>query len=218
MKKLVSCLALSLCAPQIAAAHPHIFIQAGVDLMINDQGQLTQIKVTWSYDSFYSLLLTSDLGMDKDGDGQLTAEEEAKLAGFDANWIEGFNGDLVARLGGQELKLSGPNEPTAQMIDGHIVSTHLRDVEGTPAIGGDPLSVKVFDWTYYTAYELTLPTQIKGHQGCDMTLIEPNIDAELSRMQTMLLGIDANADLEEADIPFLGEAFATDILVTCPAS
>ena len=39
-----------------------------------------------------------------------------------------------------------------------------------------------------------------------------------ARMQAQLLRLDANADLEENDIPLMGGEFATEILVTCPAS
>ena len=53
--------------------------------------------------------------MDQDGDAQLTAEEEAELSGFDMQWIEGFNGDLVGSLDGVPLDLGGPQAATATM-------------------------------------------------------------------------------------------------------
>lgn len=205
-------------APQLAAAHPHVFIDAGLEVTIDDTGQLTHVKVTWAYDAFYSLLVASDMGLDKDGDGILTAAEEAKLAGFDAKWAPGYNGDMIVRLDGQALKMSGPVRSTAQMIEGQIVTTHLREVTGTPVLGGDSLSLKVFDETYYTAFQLTLPVTLNGGQACTISRQEPDIDGELARMQAMLLSIDADADLEEMDIPMMGEAFATEILIRCAAS
>ncbi len=216
MKHLAAALALFAAHP--ANAHPHVFIDAGLEVIFDDQGQLTHIKVTWAYDAFYSLLLTEEFGMDADGDGALTPAEEAELTGFDAQWVAGFNGDLVAELDGQPLKLSGPLQPSARMVAGQIVSTHLREVSGTPMVAGDTLSIKAFDETYYTAYALSLPVKLVKAPGCDMRRYEPNVDVELSRMQTMLLDIDADADLEEMDIPMMGEAFATELVVTCPAS
>ena len=201
-----------------ALSHPHIFIDAGLEMRINDDGQLTHIKVTWAYDDFYSLLVAEDRGFDQDGDGELTEAEQAQLAGFDANWIPGYNGDLVVRVDGKDMKLSGPLQPTGRMVEGRIVTTHLREVSGAPKVSGDALSVKAFDETYYTAYDLTLPVKIVGGDGCEIKRIEPDLDNELSRMQTLLLSIDANADLEEMDFPMLGEAFATDVRVVCPAS
>ncbi|WP_298360030.1 DUF1007 family protein [uncultured Litoreibacter sp.] len=218
MRYLAPLIAAALLAPQAADAHPHVFVQAGVDIVFDRKGRLTHIKVTWGYDAFYSLLIAEDKGLDKDGDGTLTKREERKLAGFDAKWAPGFNGDLVAKLDGQPLKLSGPMKSTATMVNGQIVSTHIREVTGNPLVGGDTLSVQAFDESYYTSYELTLPVRLVGNGQCAIRRVEPDIDNELAQMEAMLLSIDADADLEEMDIPMLGEAFATEILVSCPST
>ncbi len=210
--------ALCFAAPVPALAHPHIFIDTGLEIIFDETGQLTHVKVTWAYDDFYSLLLAEDYRIDQDGDGSLTPEEEAQIQGFDANWVEGYHGDLEVKLEGQVLPLSGPLEPTATMIKGRLVSTHLREVSGTPVIGAEALSVKAFDPTFYTAYEVNLPVRLVGAPACSFDRIEPDIDGELAAMQAFLLTIDANADLEENDIPLMGERFATDIRVTCPNS
>ncbi len=218
MNRFVPLAAVALLAPLPAQAHPHVFIDAGLEVIFNEAGQLTHIKVTWAYDDFYSLLLSEDMKLDADGDGALTPEEEAELQGFDSNWAEGYNGDLVARLDGQTLKMSGPIQSEARMIMGRIVSTHLREVTGTPVVAGETLSVKVFDETYYTAYDLTLPVTIVGADGCAKERFDPDIDAEMSRMQAFLQTLDTDADLEEMEIPMMGEAFATDLQISCPAS
>ena len=216
MKQLLcaTCLAAM---PIAANAHPHVFIDTGVDAIFNADGQLTHIQVTWAYDEFFSLLQLEDLGLDKDGDGVLTKEEQAYLTGFDANWAEGYNGDLEARLDGQLLALTGPLKARASVIEGRIVTTHTRKVKGTPSIGSDILSIKAFDPTFYTEYMLNLPVRIKGNDACQMNLVEPDIDGQLARMQRFLLELDAETDLYETDIPLMGEAFATDIQITCSA-
>lgn len=204
--------------PAGLAAHPHVFIDTGLEIIFDDQNRLTHIRVTWAYDEFYSLLMAEDYEVDADGDGFFTPEEEAQMAGFDAKWIPGYNGDLVATLDGQPLVMSGPMEPTARMYNGRLVSSHLREVTGVPVVGGDVLSVKAYDETYYTAYDLTLPVELVGASGCGMERVEPDIDGQLAVMQAQLLRLDADADLEENDIPMIGGEFATEIRVTCPSS
>ncbi|WP_281857054.1 DUF1007 family protein [Litoreibacter halocynthiae] len=203
--------------PAPVAAHPHIFIDTGLEIIFDAEGRLTHVKVTWNYDDLYSLLLAEDYKVDADGDGSLTPEERKELTGFDADWVQGYAGDLEAVLDGQILKLSRPIEPTADMVDGRIISTHLREVVGAPILSGDPISFKAFDPTYYTAYDMTLPVTITGRDDCKILRIEPDIDGQLAQMQAQLLTLDANADLEENDIPLIGGDFATDIRVTCPA-
>jgi len=168
--------------------------------------------------TLYSLLLAEDLGLDRDGDGTLTEAEEAKLSGFDANWVEGYNGDLELTLEDQVLALSGPLEPTSRMVEGRIVSTHLREVAGEPSISGDTLIVKAYDPTFYTDYQITLPVKITGNSACSFEKYVPDIEGELAKMRAFLLTLDADADLEENDIPLMGERFATEIRVTCPSS
>ncbi|MEY8838200.1 DUF1007 family protein, partial [Cribrihabitans sp. XS_ASV171] len=168
--------------------------------------------------AFSSLMLLEEMRLDNDMDGELTEAEEGHLAGFDAEWVEGYNGDLVMRLDGRQLTLSGPLEPTATTEKGRIVSTHLREVAGTPRLDGQVLSVMPFDEMYYTAYEVTRPVTVNGRTGCTIDRIVPDIDGQLAQMRAMLLTIDADADLEENDIPLVGEEFATEVRLTCPVS
>ncbi len=201
--------------PVPALAHPHIFVDAGVEAVTDADGRLTHIKVTWAYDALYSLLITEDYGMDQDGDAVLTPDEEAALTGFDMKWVDGFNGDLVALLDGRPLALSGPLEPTLRMSEGRLVTTHLRAVEGTPALLGTVLSLKPYDQTFYTAYDVTMEVGVIGTDGCMIEKQEPNINEELERLQVQLAQLGRDQDAIEMGFPEVGEAFATEVRITC---
>ena len=206
MKTLALILALFASSP--ALAHPHIFIDAGLELIFDNYDQLAQVRVTWEYGEFYSLLITQDYKLDNDFDGRLTSAEETVLAGFDANWIEGYNGDLVITLAGQPLTLSGPLEPTAAMAGGRITSTHLRDVTGTPNVGSEMLSAKMFDPSHYSAYDITRPVTITGRTTCALEKVEPDLDVELQKLQDRLASLGPDANPEEMGFPDVGDAFA----------
>lgn len=208
---------LTCCLPIPAVAHPHVFIDTGLEFIVDDVGNLTHVRVTWVYDELYSLFQLEDMQLDQDGDGTLTQAEEGFLAGFDAQWMEGYNGDLVVRAAGEPVLLSGPAEATATTEDGRIVTTHLRAVEGGP-VAALALSAKPFDETYYTAYEVTRPVTITGPAVCAVERIDPDIDGQLAQMQAFLRTLDADYDLEENDIPLVGENFATEIRVSCPGT
>ena len=187
----------------------------GVEAVTDADGRLTHIKVTWAYDALYSLLITEDYEMDQDGDAVLTPEEEAALTGFDMKWIDGFNGDLVALLDGAPLALSGPLEPTLRMSEGRLVTTHLRAVEGTPDLQGALLSMKPYDKTFYTAYDVTMEVGVIGTDACMIEKREPNIDEELERLQVQLAQLGRDQDAIEMGFPEVGEAFATEVRITC---
>ncbi|WP_027261474.1 DUF1007 family protein [Sedimentitalea nanhaiensis] len=204
--------------PLSAAAHPHIFVDVGFDIVLDDAGSLTHLRVTWAYDDYYSLLITQDLELDQDFDGALTAEETDKLTGFDMQWVDGFNGDLEATLDDVPLDLSRPTEATAALKAGRIITTHVRSVAGAPVLAGHALSLKPYDATYYTAYEIGQPVKLIGGAGCMLDQILPDVDAQLAQMREMLLEVDASTDLQDAGLPKMGAQFATEIRVSCPAS
>lgn len=210
----------ALLVPAGSAAHPHIFVDTGFAFEFDDTDQLVGIKVTWQYDEFYSLLITEDLQLDPDGDGVLTPEEGEQLTGFDTNWEDGFNGDLELRIDGVIVPLSGPQGARTELREGQIVSRHTRQLLQPIEKQDGPFSLKAFDPSYYTAYEINLPVTLTPHlQGhCLLERIDPDIAGGLAQMQAQLLRLDANADLEENDIPLIGGDFATEVLLSCPSS
>ncbi|MEW9918115.1 DUF1007 family protein [Marimonas sp. MJW-29] len=207
--------ALMLATP--LGAHPHIFVDTGLELSFDAEGRLTEVKTTWAYDDFYSLLIMEDRGLDPDFDGILTPAEQADLTGFDMNWTEGFNGDLVILQAGRELQLSGPMQATATYEDGRITTTHVRQVisDQTP---GTPLELKPYDATYYTAYDITLPVAITGTNACGHRLDVPDIDARLREMRDLLAQLDMDTTPEEEGLPDIGGLLATTVVVTCDMS
>ena len=200
-----------------AGAHPHIFVDTGVEVFTDDQGRMTHIKVTWAYDAFYSLLITEDYGLDPDGDAVLTADEKAKLNGFDMAWVEGFNGDLSVVLAGQDVALSGPRDFTTDMSEGRLVTTHIRDVATAPDLAGAALVIKPYDPTYYTAYDVTYPVTVSGGALCEVRKEEPQMDDQMSALQAALAGIGVDTDPADAGLPNAGGVFATQIEVICSA-
>ncbi|ASM73654.1 MULTISPECIES: DUF1007 family protein [Roseobacteraceae] len=204
-----------ICTATAPQAHPHIFIDTGLTAIVDDAGALQAVKVTWAYDAFYSLLITEDYGLDPDGNAVLTPDEEAQLRGFDMQWIEGFDGDLVARLDGGSLELSRPRDVTLVMREGRLVTTHVRDVAGTPAMAGHILSMKPFDPTYYTSYDVTMNVRVQGLEGCAIVRNLPDLDAGMQQLQGALTKLGRDQDAIEEGFPEVGEAFATEVEITC---
>lgn len=198
--------ALLLCLAAPLAAHPHIFVQTGLRLVEHAPGQIAGVEVTWRYDALYSLLVLEDMGLDADLDGVLSPREQQALSGFDLNWIDGFEGDLYLHTAAGPLSLSAPQNRGAALVEGQIVSRHYRALAGAVSA----LTLKAFDPTYYTAYELDLGIDLPA--GCVAQVAKADVSAA-SQMVMELMG-DAGDD-PEADFPEVGEAFADEIVVTC---
>lgn len=216
MKKIVVFgLALVTAAP--VASHPHVFIDTGLRMIFDESDNLTHVEVTWQYDDLYSLLITQDMGLDPDFDDVLTPIEKEALTGFDMKWIEGFNGDLEVLKGDEIVPLSGPSDFTAAYKDGRITTTHMRAVL-TPVEVSEPVVIKPYDATYYTAYDVTLPVVITGNETCRARVKMPDMNADLTALREQLSTLDQSADPQDVGLPNIGAELANDVIVTCAGS
>jgi polyphosphate kinase len=205
-------LAAGVAAP--ALAHPHVFIDAGVEFRFDDQGRLAALRIVWVYDDLTSLMILTDRGFDPDGDGQLTEDETARLSGFDMAWEPGFAGDSYLLAGDTPLALGGPQGWTAQVQAGRIITTHLRPLAEPLAPGALPLVVQIYDPGYYTAYTIAADPVISGRQDCAADVYGPDPVAADAALQAALKEL-SGLDLEQG-FPAVGEHYADEVRLTCP--
>ncbi|MBU2981966.1 DUF1007 family protein [Lentibacter algarum] len=195
-----------MCLATPLRAHPHVFIDTGLKLVVSDNGEITGVEVSWKYDALYSLLVLEDMELDDDFDGKLTAAELAKLNGFDMQWIAGYEGDLFVFDGGKKLTLGAPNNLGTSFEDGQITTRHYRDI----AEAGNALRLKAYDPTYYTQYEVF--DAIELPEFCTAEVIK----ADLNTARAMALAANANEATDpNMAFPEVGEAFADEIRVVC---
>jgi polyphosphate kinase len=206
----------SLSAP--AAAHPHIFIDTGLEFLFDADGRVTAVKVAWVYDDFTSMLLLGDRALDPDGDGKLTQDEEAQLSGFDMAWDADYAGDLYLLDGedGTPVALGRPKDWSARVFDGRIISTHIRPLEAPLAVADRPLVAQVYDPTYYTSYTILGTPVLSGRDGCTVGVFEPDLgEAERVLREALAEYTADQSALVEQDFPHVGAVFAEEARVTC---
>ena len=202
--------------PTTAIAHPHVFVDATVEVIFDDQNRVTGLRIGWTYDDLFSLMIIEDRGLDPDYDNILTDDAKAQLAGFDMQWDAGYPGDTYALMGDNALVLSGPSEFTGSFADGKITSTHLRTFDPPVVIGADPLVIQVYDPTYYSSYAIMgLPT-LTGATGCTAQVFEPDAAVAEAIYLEAVGQMDAQM-LETGGFPEIGAAYAVEARVTCGA-
>lgn len=205
----------ALLAAAPALAHPHIWIDAGVEVIFDPQGRATALRLTWVYDDFYSLLLVEERGLDADHDGNATPAETAALQGFDMGWQPGFAGDTYLLAGDASVALGAPEGWTAAYRGGRLTSTHLRAIDPPLALGR-PLKVQVYDPGFYSAYTIAADPVFTPAlpAGCTAQVFEPDRDAADERLLAALAEYGADQDVE-ADFPAVGAAFSEEVRITC---
>lgn len=211
---LTALVAAGLAAGSPAHAHPHVFIDAGLDLVVDDAGAVESVEVTWRYDELYTLILLQDFNLDPDFDGELTEAEIADVLGFDLNWNSGFEGGLHLFRGEEALGI-GPPEPVSMTLrpDGRLETVHLRPVDGDPG-GGSALEARFYDEAFYIAFEATLPSSVAGRPDCAPDLVRADLDAAYDALEAELAAI-GGAVAAEDNFPAVGALFADSLVFRC---
>jgi ABC-type uncharacterized transport system substrate-binding protein len=212
MRLIIALLAL----PLPAMAHPHVFVDASIEVIFDSENRATALRIGWTYDDLFSLMIVEDRGLDPDYDAVLTDEASAQLAGFDMQWDAGFPGDTYALLGDAPLPLSRPSDFSASFADGKITSTHLRTFAEPIAIGPDTLLVQVYDPSFYTSYAIVGQPVLTGTTACTAQVFEPDRAAADAIYLAAIAEMAGSADVE-GDFPAIGAAYAEEARVTCAA-
>lgn len=206
-------LVAGLALPVVVSAHPHVFVEAQVTVVFDEAGGVG-VKLDWFYDDFFSLLVTSDLGIDLDGDLMLTSEEQQLLDDQITAWPPEYAGDLEVKQAGQVLALAEKQLHNMTYADGLFHESHLRPVAAIPDPTA-PLQIRVFDPDFYTAYTLRPPVLIEGRDDCTAEVLAADIDAAYAMAETLLEGRSASDVGPDEYFPKIGDAFADTIVVTC---
>jgi ABC-type uncharacterized transport system substrate-binding protein len=198
-------------APGPARAHPHVFIDGGVDFLFDAEGRLTDLRVSWIYDPLTSLLMLEDLGIDAYGAAPLAPADRAALAAYQTDWYPEFEGDSYLWDGDRRIGLSRPRAADAEVVDGRVVIRFERALDA-PFRPGAETVVKVYDPTYFTAYSITERPRLEGGAarcGARVQPFEPS--GPLAALQRSLSAIGIDEDPEED----VGAVFAERVFVTC---
>ncbi|WP_181164688.1 DUF1007 family protein [Amaricoccus solimangrovi] len=203
-------LAAGLIAGSPAAAHPHIFIDGGVDFLFDGEGRLTRLRITWDYDPMTSLFMLEDLGID--GSKPLSDEDRARLAGYDTAWDEGYAGDTYLWNGEQAIGLSNPIAPEAEIRDGRVVLRFLRDLD-KPFRPRSDARVEMYDPEYYYSYTLVGTPGLEGtHDRCRATIEPYEPTSKLTFLQKTLSAIPVDQTPDQANV---GELFTDKARLRC---
>lgn len=201
--------------PVPLAAHPHVFVEATVEI-VAEAGAVTGIRLTWVYDDFFSFVLTSELGLDPDGDMVLQPDELQALSDFVLDWPADFGGDLHVTSAAGQAALAAPVEAQVSYADGRVTEVHLRPLaEPVPAAAGAPVTVQVFDPYYYTAYEVVGAVVVTGDPSCRADLALPDLEAAYATVDGILGGRAPVEVGPDEEFPPVGHLFADAVTVQC---
>lgn len=186
-----------------AAAHPHVFVEANVDIVRDAEGNATEIRHVWRFDEFFTTSLILDF--DKDGNGHLDREDLDEISKITRSSLAEFNYYTEIRKNTEIIEFFEPDPYLLEVRDNQLIMILALKLREPTPIGASGFKLAVSDPTYYVAVEFVdeNAVQVTGAGGsCKTEIVPPDFDAlwerDAERMEE-LFAAGADEDVEASD-------------------
>jgi ABC-type uncharacterized transport system substrate-binding protein len=201
---------------QMTQAHPHVFVDGGVDFVIEENTKLSEIRVTWIYDNFETLYVLSSYEISPNARGELSAEDRATLVELYENWPDDFDGSAHLFVADAAVPLAWPEKVDVDMVDGRLKVMFTRRLERPIDLGQDTLEVGFYENTYFFAFAITETPKLLGQVGQCSSQVRAFVADENNRaLQTALAQLSREETPEDTNV---GAIFADRIFLECAPS
>ncbi len=164
-------------APCIAAhAHPHVFVDANIEIVRNDKGEFTELRHVWRFDELFSATIILDF--DKDGDDKLNEAELKEVTDTIHKSISEFDFFTAIRVAGKPVDFFEPDELKAYFKDGQMIMLLEIEPSSPQNMKNEPVKVSISDTSFYVAFDYTVESvSVSGNnKGCAASVVHPNFD------------------------------------------
>lgn len=201
-------------APGLAQAHPHVWVTYETTV-VYENNAIVGFDHIWTFDDMYTAMAIE--GLDKNGDGKYTREELAELADVNMQGLKDFDYFTFAKLGDQNLKISGPKEHWLE-YNGKLLRLHFRAVLEQPVLSdAKGFSFAIYDPSFFIAFEPEQTDAVKlaagAPAGCKAVINEPHPENNSEDLKQKLLD-DAFAQ-QLGQSTNIGGGFTKTISVVC---
>lgn len=167
---------LSMVPGTLAFAHPHVFVDANIEVVRNDKGEFTELRHVWRFDELFSATIILDF--DKDGDDQLSETELKEVTDTIHQSISEFDFFTAIRVAGKPVDFYEPDALKAYFKDGQMIM--LLEVEPSEPqdMKNEPVRISISDTSFYVAFDYDVESiSVAGNnKGCKASVVHPNFD------------------------------------------
>jgi ABC-type uncharacterized transport system substrate-binding protein len=147
MKRALALLALSGCLPAPALAHPHVFVEHAIVVLVG-AGGVEGVQLAYTFDEFFTSMVMQSY--DTDRDGTISRSEMRVIEEKHFGNVRQFDYFVILQAGGRRLPV------TVRDFHVQLPRNQVTYVFTVPVSGLDPtrgaLEIVVDDPTFYTAF------------------------------------------------------------------
>jgi ABC-type uncharacterized transport system substrate-binding protein len=194
--------------PNLAQAHPHVWITATSELIYAPDGSITGVRHAWTFDDMFTTYALQ--GIETRTKGVYSREELHSLAQTNVESLKEFKFFTFAKADGKKEKFQEPVDYYLEYKDAALTLHFILPLK-TP-VKPKQLALEVFDPSFFIdfKFEDKNPVQLVGAPAtCQMKFQRPN-DGTASAQK---LG---ESNFAGGDNSNFGMMFANKITVDCP--
>ncbi|MBI2254007.1 MAG: DUF1007 family protein [Proteobacteria bacterium] len=153
--------------PQMAAAHPHVFIDNQLAVLFAADGKVAGFRTAWTFDDIFTEDLLNQF--DADGDKQFSASESEQVKDGTLPNLAAFHYFTYIYENGKDLGEMAPTTFKADIVDGRARFQLTYKLPDAVDPRQSPVALSVYDQEYYVEVLLAEknPVTIEGNAaGC----------------------------------------------------
>lgn len=198
--------------PLPAFAHPHIFVEARLEIVADAQGNISELRNVWRFDEMFSASVLLDF--DKNTDLTIDQAEADDVGKVVMDSLSEYSYYTFVTADGKPVKVAKPDVIHVAFKDNQILMFFsLKPETATPLKGR--MTFGVWDPTMYTAVDFSsddeIVTQGDAFSACKRAVVRPDPDEVLAQNQSTL----TDAFFNDPSGTDMSKMFATRLEITC---
>ncbi len=197
-----------------AFAHPHVFAEARLEVMVNPDQTVKSLRHLWRFDDLFSSTVLMEF--DKNSDLKLDDAELQDVANTVHQSLAEYKYFQVVTAGGKDVEMQPPPSLMANFENEQLIIL-FESAPKQPLKLAGKLDFGVYDPTFFTAIDFAEDSNLTVDAmpaACKSSVIRPDPDEVLSQNQSTLTDAFFN-DPAGTD---MSKIFATRLELTCQAS
>ena len=173
-------------APLPASAHPHVFAEARLDVMVDGGERVKSLRHLWRFDDLFSSTVLVEF--DANSDLKLDDTELKAVADIVYTSLAEFDYFQLVSAGGRAVAMKPPAQLVASFEDNQLVILFESEPKEPLALAGK-LDFGVYDPTFYTAIDFIEDENmaVDGMPArCSRQVIRPDPDEAIAQNQATL--------------------------------
>jgi ABC-type uncharacterized transport system substrate-binding protein len=160
--------------PRMAAAHPHVLIEARTQILFNAQGQIVGVSNVWDFDDAFSAYAIQ--GYDSKGDGNPTREELQPFAETNLQSLAEYGYFTRVKVAGVAIAFGHPRDYYDVFANEKLTLHFTLPLAKPLDVAGKAVEVDVYDPAYFAAitFASEKPVTLTGSKGnCSSVVHRP---------------------------------------------